>query len=211
MGCRLWGHTELDIMKRLSNSSSTSRLHSHNIDHSPETVLPPTMFLQVSALNLIPGLSIFDELFGLFLINSLTVHQSNAGTAPSCSQQPVIPMLGKGSKQSPLRPVTHLSGWRELGAQHRMTFSHKGCRRDVEGGADARVMKNAQFLFEMSLSWEYLFVKCGCHSLSNSSYHRAPNCILLHTAQQVYVICLYRDSSMSEGTTAVEKKLAPGC
>ena len=60
-------------LKRLSSSSSsTSRLHFHNIDRSPETVPPPTMFLQVSALNFIPGLSIFDELFGLFLINSLT-------------------------------------------------------------------------------------------------------------------------------------------
>ena len=29
--------------------------------------------------------------------------------------------------------------------------------------------------------------------------------------QHVYVICLYRESSMSEGTTGVEKKLAPGC
>ena len=36
----------------------------------------------------------------------------------------------------------------------------------MEGGADARVMKNAQFLFETFLSWEYLLVIGGCHSLS---------------------------------------------
>ena len=81
----------------------------------------------------------------------------------------------------------------------------------MEGGADVRVMKNAQFLFETFLPGEYLLVKCGCHSLSNSSYHRAPNCILLHITQHVYVICLYRDSSMSKGTTDVENTLAPGC
>ena len=61
--------------KRLSSSSSsssTSRFHFCNIDHSPETVPPPTMFLQVSAPNLISGSSTFEEFFGLLLINSLT-------------------------------------------------------------------------------------------------------------------------------------------
>ena len=53
-------------------SSSTSRLPFRNIARSPEPVPPPTMFLQVSAPNLIAGSSTFDESFGLFLINSLT-------------------------------------------------------------------------------------------------------------------------------------------
>ena len=57
-------------MKRLS--SSTSRLHFHNIAHSPETVPPPTVFLQVSAPNLISGSTTFEEFFGLLLMNSLT-------------------------------------------------------------------------------------------------------------------------------------------
>ena len=57
-------------LKRLS--SSTSRLPFHNIAHSPETVPPPTVFLQVSAPNLIAGSSTFEEFFGLLLINSLT-------------------------------------------------------------------------------------------------------------------------------------------
>ena len=55
-----------------SSSSSTSKFHFCNIDHSPETVPPPTMFLQVSAPNLISGSSTFEEFFGLLLINSLT-------------------------------------------------------------------------------------------------------------------------------------------
>ena len=70
MGCRLWGRTELDMMKRLS--SSTSRLPFRHIAHSPETVPPPTMFLQLSAPNLISGSTTFEEFFGLLLINSVT-------------------------------------------------------------------------------------------------------------------------------------------
>ena len=57
-------------LKRLS--SSTSRLPFGNIARSPETVPPPTVFLQVSAPNLIAGSSTFEEFFGLLLINSLT-------------------------------------------------------------------------------------------------------------------------------------------
>ena len=70
VGCRLWGRTELDMMKRLS--SSTSRLPFPNIAHSPETVPPPTVFLQLSAPNLISGSTTFEEFFGLLLINSVT-------------------------------------------------------------------------------------------------------------------------------------------
>ena len=51
---------------------STSRLHFRNIAHSPEPVPPLTVFLQVSAPNLIAGSSTFEEFFSLFLINSLT-------------------------------------------------------------------------------------------------------------------------------------------
>ena len=51
---------------------STSRLHFRNIAHSPEPIPPLTVFLQVSAPNLIAGSSTFEEFFGLFLINSLT-------------------------------------------------------------------------------------------------------------------------------------------
>ena len=82
----------------------------------------------------------------------------------------------------------------------------------MEGGADARVMKNAQFLFQIFLPLEYLLVKCGCHSLSYTSYHRAPNCILLHIhiTQFVHVICSVH-SSMSEGTTGVENTHEPEC
>ena len=50
----------------------TSRPISALIDHSPETVPPPTMLLQVSAPNLITGSSTFEEFFGLLLINSVT-------------------------------------------------------------------------------------------------------------------------------------------
>ena len=113
--------------KRLSSSSSSSRHHFRNIDRSPETVHPPTMFLQVSAPNLISGSSTFEEFFGLFLTNSLTdgppVKRRYSSFKFRAARDSV---LGRGSKQSPLRPVTHLSGWRELGAQHRMTFWRKG-------------------------------------------------------------------------------------
>ena len=51
---------------------STSRLHFRNIAHSPEPVPPLTVFLQVSAPNLIAGSSTFEEFFGLLLINSVT-------------------------------------------------------------------------------------------------------------------------------------------
>ena len=72
---------------------STSRLHFCNIDRGPENVPPPTMFLQVSAANLITDSSTFEELFGLFLISSLTDSPPvKAGTAPSCSH--VFPVLG---------------------------------------------------------------------------------------------------------------------
>ena len=116
--------------KRLSSSSSsssTSRFHFCNIDHSPETVPPPTMFLQVSAPNLISGSSTFEEFFGLLLINSLTDdppvkcrYSSFMFTAALDSR------VGGGSKQNPLMPVTHPLGGDKLGARHRMTFWHKG-------------------------------------------------------------------------------------
>ena len=51
---------------------STSRLHFHNTARSSEPVPLPTLFLQVSAPNLIGGSSTFEEFFGLCLSNSLT-------------------------------------------------------------------------------------------------------------------------------------------
>ena len=59
--------------KRFSSSnSSTSNLGFHNIDHSPENVPPPTMSVQVSAPTSSQAHQHLRNLFGLFLINSLT-------------------------------------------------------------------------------------------------------------------------------------------
>ena len=75
---------------------SNLRLHFRNIDRSPDNVLPPAMFLQVSAPNLIAGSSTFEEIFGLFLINTLTdsppVKRTNSSFS---SQQPVFPVWGE--------------------------------------------------------------------------------------------------------------------
>ena len=124
-------------LKRLS--SSTSRLPFHNIAHSPETVPPPTVFLQVSAPNLIAGSSTFEEFFGLLLINSLTDdppvkrrYSSFMFTAALDSR------VGGGSKQSPLMPVTHPLGGDKLGARHRMTFWHKGVQMQEGRGERCR-------------------------------------------------------------------------
>ena len=73
---------------------STSRLSFHNIDRSPEPVPPPTVFLQVSAPNLIGGSSTFEEFFGLCLSNSLTDSPPvKRRYSSSCSQKPMIPVL----------------------------------------------------------------------------------------------------------------------
>ena len=59
--------------KRLSSSNrSTSSLGFRNIDHNPETVPPPTMSVQVSAPTSSQAHQHLRNLFGLFLINSLT-------------------------------------------------------------------------------------------------------------------------------------------
>ena len=91
--------------------SRTSRPISALIDHSPENGPPPTMFLQVSAPNLIEGSSTFEELFGSVLINSLTDSPPAKGRYNSFmfTGAPAS-HVGRG-----LRPVTHLSGWREAG------------------------------------------------------------------------------------------------
>ena len=200
------------MMKRLS--SSTSRLPFRNIAHSPETVPPPTVFLQLSATNLIAGSSTFEEFFGLLLINSVTdgppsVHRRYSSymfTAAGDSR------VG-GREQAEPPQAGDPPFWVErIGcpAQDDVLAQRNTDAGGTEGGADARVMKTAQFLSETFLPWEYLLVKCGCHSLSNSSYHRAPNCILFHTTQRVYVTCCVH-SSMSEGTTGTENTLEPGC
>ena len=98
-------------LKRLS--SSTSRLPFGNIARSPETVPPPTVFLQVSAPNLIAGSSTFEEIFDLFL--SIPDRQSTSQMYEQLlhvHSSPRFPCWGKGSKQNPLRPVIHLSVWR---------------------------------------------------------------------------------------------------
>ena len=59
--------------KRLSSSNSSAlSLGFHNIDSSPENVPPPTMSVQVSAPTSSQAHQHLRNLFGLFLINSLT-------------------------------------------------------------------------------------------------------------------------------------------
>ena len=58
---------------------STSRLPFCNIDRSPETVPPPTKFLQVSAPNLITGSSTF-EVFVWSVSNQFTDRRSTGQT-----------------------------------------------------------------------------------------------------------------------------------
>ena len=91
--------------------SRTSRPISALIDHSPENGPPPTMFLQVSAPNLIEGSSTFEELFGSVLINSLTDSPPAKGRHSSFMFTGAPPSHVRRG----LRPVTLLSGWREAG------------------------------------------------------------------------------------------------
>lgn len=62
----------------------------------------------------------------------------------------------------------------------------------MEGGADARVNEKCSVLRHSSHGIP--LVKCGSHSLSNSSYHEAPKLYLILHNTTVYVICLYRGS-----------------
>ena len=108
------------------------------------------MFLQVPAPNLIAGSSTFEEFFGLFLINSLTdgplvkrAYSSFMFTAACVSrvagrEQAEPPQAG----DPPFR--VEISWVPDTG--RRLATREFRCRRDVEGGADTRVMKNAVFL-----------------------------------------------------------------
>ena len=82
---------------------SNLRLHFRNIDRSPDNVLPPAMFLQVSAPNLIAGSSTFEEIFGLFLINTLTdsppVKRTNSSFMFTAAR--VSRVGGKGASRGP--------------------------------------------------------------------------------------------------------------
>ena len=179
----------------------TSRFHFCITDHSPEIVPPPTMFLQVSAPKLIAGSSTFEKSVSS-ISNRVTDRRFASQTWVQILHVPRRPCFPcrcrAGSNQSPLKTVTHLSWWREArcpkqGDVLAQRNSDVGGRwREVQMSGQ---MKNVLFLFETFLPWEYLLVKCGCHSLRNSSYHRAPNCVLLYTTQQVYVICLYKTVS----------------
>ena len=189
---------------------STSRLHFRNIAHSPEPVPPLTVFLQVSAPNLIAGSSTFEEFFSLFLINSLT-----DGPPIKCGYSffmftaaRVSPVGEREQAEAPQAgdPLFWVeiswvpgTGWCIGTKEYRL-------KTDMEGGADSKVMKIAVFIWD-TLQWEYFLVKCGCHSVSSNSYHRAPNCILLHKTQRVYVICSVQRQFHERSTTDVESRL----
>ena len=85
--------------------------------------------------------STFEELFGLFLISSLT------DSPPVKEVQPLhvhtcFPCWGEGSQQSPLRPVTHLSGWREAGCPAQDDVLAQGVQ--MEGGRGGRCRRQGK-------------------------------------------------------------------
>ena len=113
------------------------------------------------------------------------------------------------SKQSALRPMTHLSGWREVGcpAQDDVLAKRKAdLGAKWQDGAHTSIREKHSFLFETFFSREYLLVMRGCHSLNNNSYHRAPKCIILHITQYTYITFSVWRPFHEKGTTSVEKK-----
>ena len=134
--------------------SRTSSFHFCITDHSPEIVPPPTMFLQVSAPKLIAGSSTFEK-----SVSSI----SNRVTDRRSASQMWVQLLHVprrlcfqfqwrgGSKQSPLKTVTHLSWWREAGCPAQGDVLAQ--RNSDVGGTWMEVqtsgqMKNVLYLFD---------------------------------------------------------------
>ena len=129
---------------------STSRLHFCNTARSPEPVPPPTVFLQVSAPNLIGGSSTFEEFFGLCLSNSLTDSPPvKRRYSSSCSQKPMIPVLLE-REQAEAPQAGDPRFWVEISwvpsTGRRIGTKEYRLKRDMEGGADSKVMKIAVFI-----------------------------------------------------------------
>ena len=110
----------------------------------------------------------FVNVWGIFLVyfysmHWQTVHRSDAGTAPSCSQQPVFPVLGERKRAEPPQagdpPFCVEISWVPSTGCCFGTKEYRR-RRDMEGGADARVNEKCSgfffFFFEIFLTWEYL-------------------------------------------------------
>ena len=93
---------------------STSRLHFCNIDRGPENVPPPTTFSRF----LLPTSLQLINISGI--VWSVSNQFTDRWSTGQMQVQPLhvhmcFPCWGEGRHQSPLRPVTHLSGWREAG------------------------------------------------------------------------------------------------
>ena len=142
--------------------SRTSRFHFCITDHSPEIVPPPTMFVQVSAPKLTAGSSTFEK--SVWSISNRVTDRRSASQMwvqlLHVPRRPCFPCRCRaGSKQSPLKTGTHLSWWREAGrpAQGDVLAQRNsdvgGTWREVQMSGQ---MKNALFLFETFLPWEYL-------------------------------------------------------
>ena len=194
----------------------TSRFHFCIIDHSPEIVPSPTMFLQESAPKLIARSSTFEELFGLS-INSLT------DSPPAKCRYSLFTFTGapvshvrEGASRPPSGLWPTFLGVEKLVAHHpRWHIGTKEYRRRRDTARGGRLQDNWKMLFIYweILSMEYLLVMHSCHSLSNSSYLTAPYCLLLRISQHVYGICSVWRNSMRKGTTGAENKLErkPSC
>ena len=142
--------------------SRTSRFHFCITDRSPEIVPAPTMFLHVSVPKLTAGSSTFEK--SVWSISNRVTDRRSASQmwvqllhVPS---RPCFPFQWRGgSKQSPLKTVTHLSWWREAGCPAQgdvlaQRNSDVGGRwREVQMSGQ---MKTVLFLLETFLSWEYL-------------------------------------------------------
>ena len=134
--------------------SRTSRFHFCITDCSPEIVPAPTMFLHVSAPKLTAGSSTFEK--SVWSISDRVTDRRSASQMwvqlLHVPRRPCFPFQWRGgSKQSPLKTVTHLSWWREAGCPAQGDVLAQ--RNSDVGGTWMEVqtsgqMKNVLYLFD---------------------------------------------------------------
>ena len=139
-------------------------------DQHAVEVLPPTKILLVSGCQTSgAGLSAFDELFALFLINSLQMgHLPNVASAPSDSPEHWLPGFGARQQQAEQPhtcewPISATRWWLLRAADDLLAQRSPdvwGTRGEV---ADSRVSGKCSVLcWKHPFPAEYL-VKNGCH------------------------------------------------